>query len=138
MTLTQCLRRCSFQEQAKPALESANTRAFKPHDGNSKYPWKHGASSSPFMLETAAGKPGFGSHSLLEHVRVSCICQEQMRHLQWESTWSQQRPEQFAQASCRRGAPGDSQAVHVDVDDRDNTNVEGVLHKQGTKPFGGH
>ena len=45
--------------------------------------WKHGAYSSidPFTLETAAGKPGFGSISLLEHVRDPCIFQEKMRHL---------------------------------------------------------
>jgi len=74
----------SFQEQAKPASGSAKTRAFKPNDGNRKYPWKHGAYSSidPFTLETAAGKPGFGSISLLGHVRDPCIFQEKMRHLE--------------------------------------------------------
>jgi len=73
----------SFQEQAKPASGSAKTRAFRPNDENRKYPWKHGAYSSidPFTLETAAGKPGFGSVSLLEHVRDPCIFQEKMRHL---------------------------------------------------------
>ncbi len=73
----------NFQEQAKPASGAAKTRAFKPDVGNRKYPWEHGAYSStdPFTLETAAGKPGFGSISLLEHVRDPCIFQEKMRHL---------------------------------------------------------
>ena len=74
----------SFQEQAKPASRSAKTRAFRPSDENRKFPWKHGAYSSvdPFTLETAAGKPGFGSISLLEHVCDPCIFQEKMRHLE--------------------------------------------------------
>ena len=65
----------SFQEQAKPASGCAKTKDFAPNDGNRKYPWKHGAYSSidPFTLETSAGKPGFGSISLLEHVRDPCI-----------------------------------------------------------------
>ena len=46
----------SFQEQAKPASGAAKTRAFKPNEGDSKYPWKRGAYSSidPLTLETAA------------------------------------------------------------------------------------
>jgi len=76
----------SSQEQAKPASGSAKTGAFRPNDENRKYPWKHGAYSSidPFTLETlerAAGKPGFGSISLLEDVRDPCLFQEKMRHL---------------------------------------------------------
>ena len=60
----------SFQEQARPASGCAKTKDFTTNDGNRKYPWKHGAYNSidPFTLETAAGKPGFGSISLLEHV----------------------------------------------------------------------
>ena len=73
----------SFQEQAKPASTCAKTKDLTPNNGNRKYPWKHGAYSSidPFTLETSAGKPGFGSTSLLEHVRDPCIFQETMRHL---------------------------------------------------------
>ena len=73
----------SFQAQAKPASGAATTRAFRPNDGNRKYPWKHGAYSSidPFTLETAAGKPGFVGTSLLEHVCDPCIFQEKMTHL---------------------------------------------------------
>ncbi len=73
----------SFQEQAKPASGCAKTKDFAPNNGNGKYPWKHGVYSSidPFTLETSPGKPGFGSISLLEHVRDPCIFQEKMRHL---------------------------------------------------------
>ena len=58
----------SVQEQAKPASGSAKTKDFKPTNENRKYPWKHGAYSSidTCTLETAAGKPAFGSISLLE------------------------------------------------------------------------
>ncbi len=73
----------NFQEQAEPASGAAKTRAFKPNDGNRKCPWTHGAYSNidPFTLETAAGKPGFRTISLLEHVRDPCIFQEKMRRL---------------------------------------------------------
>ena len=40
----------------------------------------HTAVLTPFTLETSAGKPGFGSISLLKHVRDPCIFQGQMRH----------------------------------------------------------
>ncbi len=55
----------SFQEQAKPASGSTKTKDFRPNDENRKYPWEHGAyrSTDTFTLETAAGKPGFGSIS---------------------------------------------------------------------------
>ena len=73
----------SFQEQAKPASGRAKTKGFTPNNRNRKYPWKHGAYSSidPFTLETSAGKPEFGSISLLKHVWDPCIFQEKMRHL---------------------------------------------------------
>ena len=73
----------SFQKQAQPASGCAKTKDFTQNNGNRKYPWKHGAHSSidPFTLETSAGKPGFGSISLLEHIRDPCIFQEKMRHL---------------------------------------------------------
>ena len=75
--------RSSFQEEAKPASGSAKTKDFRPTDENIMYPWKHGAykNTDTFKLETAAGKLGFGSISLLEHVRDLCIFQEMMRHL---------------------------------------------------------
>ncbi len=75
--------RSSFQEEAKPASGSAKTKDFRPIDENIMYPWKHGAykNTDTFTLETAAGKLGFGSISLLEHVRDLCIFQEMMRHL---------------------------------------------------------
>ena len=112
----------SFQEQAKPASGSAKTKAFRPNDANRKYPWKHGAYShiDPFTLETAAGKPGFGNISLLEHVRDPCIFQEKMRHLKnGKATGPDGIPNELLKHS-RRGAPGNSQAVHLDVDDWDN------------------
>ncbi len=72
----------SFKGQAKPASGAAKTSALRPNHGNRKYPWKHGAysSSDPFTLAKAAGKPGLGSISLLEHVRDPCIFQEKMTH----------------------------------------------------------
>jgi hypothetical protein len=118
----------SFQEQAKPASGSAKTKAFRPNDANRKYPWKHGAYShiDPFTLETAAGKPGFGNISLLEHVRDPCIFQEKMRHLKnGKATGPDGIPNELLKHS-RRGAPGNSQAVHLDVDDGNNAQgVEG-------------
>ncbi len=117
----------SFWEQAKPASGFAKTGAFRPNDANRKCPWKDGPYSSidPFTPETVAGKPGFRSISLLEHVCDPCIFQEKMRHL--ESTWSWWHPKWTAQASTRRGAPDNSQTVHLDVDDGNNAQlVEGV------------
>ena len=73
----------SFQQQAKPASGSTKTKDFKSNNENRKYPWKKGAYSSTdtFTLETAAGEPGFGSITLLEHVRDPCIFRDKIRHL---------------------------------------------------------
>ncbi len=85
----QCLSmyRAAF-ENKRSQPQDLQTGAFRPNDANRKCPWKDGPYSSidPFTPETVAGKPGFRSISLLEHVCDPCIFQEKMRHL--ESTWS--------------------------------------------------
>ena len=54
------------------------TKDFTPTDKENTL----GANSSidNFTLETAAGKPGFGSVSLFDHVHEACILQENTRH----------------------------------------------------------
>lgn len=110
----------SCQEQAKPASGSAKPRAFRPKDEEGDYSREHGAYSSIdcFTVETAAGKPGFGSIILPEHTHDPCICQQKMRHVKNEKAPDPTGiPTQIDQAFARRAAPGHSQAVYLDVDD---------------------
>ena len=86
MIPTQCLNTCRAAFKSKQSQPQDVQRQRTSHQtmetestlgNNSAY-----SSIDPFMLETAAGKPGFGSISLLEHVRDPCIFQEKMRHLE--------------------------------------------------------